>query len=373
MLVNKQKKTACLIFLFTLIIVSAALFSACRKNQQPGSTVQVPPAPLQSHMVTFNSNGGSIVSSQTISSGTPAFIPHFPIRGGFAFGGWYYDNTTFTKLHDFSQPVTGNISLFAKWSELSPEMIRVPGGSFEMGSDDLRDLSARPRRRVTVSEFYMAKYLITQAQYVAVTGYNPSEFVYNQEAFNCPVEYISWFDALEFCNKLSVIEGLTPVYTISNRTPASGYPITDAEISVNWSASGYRLPTEAEWEYAAKGGPGLGPYYTFSGSNDADAVAWYNFGSASLPTTHPVGRKQANGLGIFDMSGNVWEWCWDWFDDYPERPETNPRGPDSGSGRVKRGGCWSLSTNVIRVAYRNFYIPSLSHSLLGIRLVRGVN
>lgn len=321
-------------------------------------------------MVVFNTNGGEVVSSQIIAHGSTAAISGFPIRTGYAFCGWYTDNDTFVEPYSFNTPVTSGISLYAKWKDVFPEMAVVPGGSFRMGSDDTRDLDARPVHTVTISGFSMAKYQITQGQYYAVTGYNPSDFIYGPKAPDRPVENLSWYDAVEFCNKLSELEGLTPVYTISNRIPASGYPITDATVTPNWGNNGYRLPTEAEWEYAAKGGNGMEPYFTFSGSDDADEVAWFNDAPFSEISTHPVGTKAPNALGIYDLSGNVWEWCWDWFGDYPDTPETNPRGPSSGTSRIMRGGSWSLSRDVIRTTYRNFYIPALTYNFIGIRLVR---
>jgi formylglycine-generating enzyme required for sulfatase activity len=237
-------------------------------------------------------------------------------------------------------------------------------------NDEAYDLDARPVHTVTVRGFFMSKYQVTQAQYQAVTGQTPSRVSSGGWAFNYPVETVSWYDAVEFCNKLSELEGFTPAYTISGRIPAEGHPIAGADVVCDWSASGYRLPTEAEWEYAAKGGSGMGPYLIYSGSNIGVEVAWYNVNQMTVLSTHPVGTKAPNALGIYDLSGNVWEWCWDWFGEYTDEPETDPKGPASGPGRVKRGGCWSLSTDVIRSAYRNYYGPSMWYALTGIRLVR---
>jgi uncharacterized repeat protein (TIGR02543 family) len=356
------------LFLSLMMIISLLLSFACKKS--PGKPDGEPNQPSQSHMVTFNANGGSVVTSQIIVSGETIAVPDFPVKTGYAFCGWYTDDNTFAKPYNFSNPVSGHVSLYARWKDFSPEMVLVPGGSFLMGSDDRLDLDAKPVRRVSVSGFYIARYQITQGQYHTVSGYNPSGHISGPEAPDCPVENLTWFDALEFCNKLSELEGFTPVYTIRNRTPAGGYPITGATVTPNWGNNGYRLPTEAEWEYAAKGGDGLGPYFIYSGSDDANAVAWYNAGLSSMAETNPIGKKAPNGLGIHDMGGNVWEWCWDWFEEYPDTPETNPRGPLSGSGRALRGGCWSLSREVIRSAYRNFYIPSITYNFIGIRPVR---
>jgi formylglycine-generating enzyme required for sulfatase activity len=296
-------------------------------------------------------------------------------------------------------------------SHLIPEMVWVQGGTFRMGSEEALDLDAKPVHTVTLDSFYIAKNLVTQAQYAAIKKFNPSNYQGGgrppigwgrsdlpeglTSGDELPVEQVTWFDAVEFCNKLSELEELTPAYKITNRTPATGYSIMNADVVVNWDANGYRLPTEAEWEYAAKEGNGLGPYFIYSGSNDPELVAWYSKNAsrrlaarATLPPdivvvttghnlgedarTYPVGIKQPNSLGIYDMSGNVWEWCWDWFDEYPASPQTNPKGPASGTQRVRRGGAASyLGENIVRIAFRDFYFPFYKNSVHGFRMVRG--
>ncbi len=138
---------------------------------------------------------------------------------------------------------------------------------------------------------------------------------------------------------------------------------------MNWDANGYRLPTEAEWEYAARGG-NQSQGYTYSGGNNLDDVAWYGYNSGSV--THEVGTKQPNELGIYDMSGNVWEWCNDWYDGnyYSNSPIYNPKGPSSGSRRVRRGGGWSREPNCCRVADRDYDFPTSSYGDLGFRIAR---
>jgi len=251
------------------------------------------------------------------------------------------------------------------------EMVYVPGGTFEMGS--VRGHSdERPVHTVTLSGFYMGKYEITQAQYQAVMGNNPSRFssdpASGEVQRNRPVEYVTWYDAVEFCNKLSIKEGLQRVYTISGRSPSTGYPIVSATVTADWGKNGYRLPTEAEWEYAAKGGNGSPGNYTYSGSNTVDDVAWY-YGHSSI-MTHEVGKKSLNGLGIYDMSGNVWEWCWDWYGDYKSETLSNPVGAATGSSRVIRGGSWDSDANLTRSANRGYTFTLSWDYDLGFRLVR---
>ena len=236
-------------------------------------------------------------------------------------------------------------------------LIYVEGGSFMMGSDDC-DIYyfQQPIHEVSVSSFYISKYQITQNEWQEVMGSNPSWF----RGDKLPVEQISWYDAIEYCNKRSIKEGLKPCYSGSGKN-----------ISCDWTANGYRLPTEAEWEYAARGGK-KSKGYKYSGSNDINEVAWY--GSNSSDKTHPVGEKQANELGIYDMSGNVWEWCWDWYsiDYYSKSPRSNPRGPSSGEFRVLRGGSWYYNGNDCRVANRRLNNPDDGDYSYGLRILRAI-
>jgi formylglycine-generating enzyme required for sulfatase activity len=247
-------------------------------------------------------------------------------------------------------------SLGVKLSENAPlgdiPLVRVEGGTFKMGSANGED-DERPVHEVTVKSFYIGKYEVTRKEWVEVMGNNPS----NWKGDNLPVEQVSWYEAVEFCNKLSVKEGLAPAYR------GSGDSIT-----CDFSASGYRLPTEAEWEYAAKGGNRDAIYYEYSGSNSVDSVAWYSGNSGNR--THPVGTKQPNSLGIYDMSGNVWEWCWDWYGNYSGGAQSNPRGASSGSSRVGRGGGWDYSASSVRSAYRGSGTPSSRYSSMGFRVAR---
>jgi formylglycine-generating enzyme required for sulfatase activity len=230
-----------------------------------------------------------------------------------------------------------------------------------MGSAS-EDGDEQPVHPVRVSGFYMSKYEVTQEEWGELMGNNPSNF----KGRKLPVENVSWYDAIDYCNRRSIKEGLIPVYTRSG----------DA-VTWNRSANGYRLPTEAEWEYAARGGV-QSRGYVYAGSNNAGDVGWYDGNSGSK--THDVGTKGGNELGLYDMSGNVWEWCWDWYGGYrlpvnlynEPLTQTDPVGPDSGSDRVLRGGSWANYAQILRSAYRFSFWPSYRHNRDGVRLVRAL-
>ncbi|GHV46931.1 hypothetical protein AGMMS49546_35850 [Spirochaetia bacterium] len=232
-------------------------------------------------------------------------------------------------------------------------MVQVPAGTFSMGGNG--DGDGKPIHQVTISRpFFMSRTEITQKEWVEVMGSNPS----NWKGENLPVEMVSWFDALEYCNKRSQKEGLTPAYSGSGDY-----------IRCNFNANGYRLPTEAEWEWAAKGGGKDFMITDYSGSNNPDGVAWYTNNSGGR--THEAGTKAPNSLGLYDMSGNVWEWCWDWYGTYSSGAQTDPAGASSGSSRVVRGGgSWASAAQGLRSAYRNGNTPSNRYGSIGFRVVR---
>jgi formylglycine-generating enzyme required for sulfatase activity len=254
-------------------------------------------------------------------------------------------------------------------------MVYVEGGTFNMGSNDYDD--EKPVHKVSVSSFYIGKYEVTQKEWREVMGSSPSYF----KGDDIPVENVSWYDVIEYCNQRSLREGLNPCYTIDKSKKDSNNSNSGDElkwsVSVNWQANGYRLPTEAEWEYAARGG-NKSRGFKYSGSDDISSVAWYYDNSYAKGDkhsdygTHKAGTKAANELGIYDMSGNVYEWCWDWYDEgyYGKSQSSDPIGAGSGSYRVVRGGSWSTIPVGLRVCYRSSFNPGSRNSFIGVRLVR---
>ena len=224
----------------------------------------------------------------------------------------------------------------AELNKLINNMVYVSGGTFTMGATSEQGSDAwgdeKPTHSVTLSSFYLCKYEVTQALWRAVMGNNPSNF----KGDNLPVEQVSWDDCQTFISRLN-----------------------------NLTGKNFRLPTEAEWEYAARGG-NRSRGYKYSGSNKISDVAWYTDNSGSK--THPVGTKSPNELGLYDMSGNVYEWCSDWYGTYSSSSQTNPAGPSSGSSRVYRGGSWCGVARFCRSSRRNFDAPDDRNYFLGLRL-----
>ena len=258
-------------------------------------------------------------------------------------------------------------------AETSENMIFVQGGTFQMGDRYTEgDSDEFPLHNVTLSSFYIGETEVTQSEYTALMGNNPA---HNYGiGINHPVYYVTWCDAVKYCNKKSITESLTPCYSVNGDTNPNNWG-NNFIPDVNWSANGYRLPTEAEWEYAARGGINQGDNNRYSGCNnesDLPNYAWYSE-SVSLPYgTKEVGTKLPNQLGLYDMSGNVSEWCWDCYGAYSSSPQTNPTGPSSGSCRVLRGGSWVSLAYYCRVAERSCTTSDNSSNFFGFRLVRGI-
>jgi formylglycine-generating enzyme required for sulfatase activity len=295
---------------------------------------------LSGNSSTFVKNGGTISATNSAQNGKVAYHHVGPQKRDAEAGPGVYLDTR----------VTGSAG---GWETIAG-MVLIPAGTFTMGSptSEAGRGSDETQHSVTISKaFFMGKYEVTQKEWVAVMGSNPS----NWKGDNLPVEMVTWYEVVEYCNKLSVKEGLTPAYTISG-----------TNVTWNKSANGYRLPTEAEWEYTCRAGTTT-PYY--SGSS-IDNAGWYSGNSGSK--THEVGGKQANAWGLYDMHGNVWEWCWDWYGDYASGSQTDPTGATSGANRVYRSGGWdcSVESGYLRSADHNGNTPNHRYRNLGFRLVR---
>jgi len=237
-------------------------------------------------------------------------------------------------------------------SGLGAQAVLVPGGTFLQGKRTLDP--ADPGREVTISSFLLGETVVTQFQYQEITGTNPSRF----PGPNNPVEQVSWFEAVAYCNQLSVRDGLAPAYLIDG-------------LKVTWDAKspGWRLPTEAEFEFAARGGANP-KGYEFPGSDAAEKVAWGY--SNSQKRTHVVKELPANETGVYGLAGNVWQWCWDWYTfDRSALPTSDPKGPAVGSARVSRGGAWNEDhADAFRPYYRADDGPETKGDNLGFRVAR---
>jgi formylglycine-generating enzyme len=242
--------------------------------------------------------------------------------------------------------------------------LKIPGGIFQMGSDE-GNSDERPVRSVDVTAFYMSETEVTYGEWVSVLGWAKANgYVFSNEGRGTsdkhPVTNVNWYDTVKWCNARSEKKGLTPCYKIAGTVYRNG---EQEGVTCDWNASGYRLPTEAEWEKAARGCL-VGKKYP-----NGDSLTRSNANIEGTGTIE-VGEYTANLYGLKDMAGNVWEWCWDWYGT-PYAGGTDPRGPSTGSNRVLRGGGWSHDANGARSANRNHLTPWLAYISYGFRLARG--
>ena len=251
---------------------------------------------------------------------------------------------------------------------------RIPGGRFYMGSHDSDEYlrsNEHPQHKVILSgNLFIGVYPVTQKQFVELMEFNPSIVTDNEE---CPVEGVTWYSAVEFCNKMSEAESLHPYYEMRGVRRRANNSIEEASVSI-LGGDGYRLPTEAEWEYACRAGS-ITPWYFGDQVLDVGTYAW--FYENANHETHPVGQRKPNPWGLYDMHGNVMEWCYDWYNDiyYQQCPEeeADPTGPDSGVAKVLRGGAWQFGAEATRCAYRNSSVPDAVAGIIGFRICRNAN
>lgn len=339
--------------MFSLLVLAAGIAAL---NADPVRDLNLQIEVFKSELLHIYWNDDPMASRYRVYvSGTP-LPPNDP--------GWLYWTETFIPTTYFPlSPQRAFFCVSSVYDDLGT-LTYIPGGTFNNGSSN-----------VTISSFYLDRYEVTQGSYQEVMNVNPAHNYGVGDNF--PVYFVDWFDAVEYCNRRSIQEGIAPCYSyLSYGTNPDAWPVgwnstftNHANVSCDWSATGYRLATEMEWMFAAKGG-NLSHNYTYSGSNDIGAVAWYNFNSGN--TSHVVGGKAPNELGLYDMSGNLREWVWDIAGPYPAEDQTDPTGPLTGTYRDKRGGYWGDVAASCTVFNRSSNIAENTHQNGGFRICRSV-
>ncbi|MBO4321033.1 MAG: SUMF1/EgtB/PvdO family nonheme iron enzyme [Treponema sp.] len=324
------------------------------------------------YAIEWHLNGGTQNSANTDTyTAEDGLVLAIPTRAGYTFDGWFVNaDLSGNKVTAIAKGETQKKTFYAGWvitkeqaiKIMQEEMVTVIPKGKKTNLDDFAGTSGTQ----VINAYEIAKHEVTQELYMAVMGANPSYFKNNPASGEVqekrPVEYVSWYDAVYFCNKLSMIMGLTPAYSVNGQTepdkwsyiPHKGNSIR-YEVICDYSASGFRLPTEGEWEMAARGGVAGGWNYKYSGSDDHYYVSWDENSSDSK--THEVGKKRPNALGVYDMTGNVCEWC-------------NTKYEESSSDRVYRGGHY---TDYREVSYRGRCYPTIRDIVRGFRLARTPN
>lgn len=411
-----MKKFSKVMVLCTLTCVwgGAALLSVSCSNSSDGGTIpittQTATTPAQNptpttFTVTFDTDGGSEVAAQTVNENGKAAKPADPTKDvvngiSVPFLGWYSDSAKTTPFN-FDAAITATTTVYAKWLD---GFRSVPAKTFG-GAAIADSLVFIASRNLSLPAIYACDHEVTQGEYETYCKYggdNAPSDTYGKGT-NYPVCYVSWHDAIAYCNLKSAADGLTPCYKLGGSNDTKNWagivkegdganakycgPANDADapifaawdaVEFDTTANGWRLPTEAEWEMLARGGNLTNTNQTtYSGSNKIGDVAWYgdnsgDNGTSTNQKSHQVKGKAKNGLGLYDMSGNVWEWCWDFNNNTiaSGAPWTGPDSASVGSIRVYRGGSWYDIYSVCTVGFRSNDTPISRIEYVGFRVVR---